>query len=100
MSDHRNAILSLIDRHFERLLAEWLANQKRNVVPGEARQAAETADLARRFLEQLRRCVGITEFDNIQAAQWQPVRELLEIFPAIVLCRASARARPRSSCSP
>ncbi len=80
MSDHRNVILSLIDRHFERLLAEWLANQKRNVVPGEARQAAETAELARRFLEQLRRCIGITEFDNIQAAPWQPARELLEDF--------------------
>jgi rsbT co-antagonist protein RsbR len=77
MSNHRNVILSLIDRHFEPLLADWLANQARNVGPGDARRAAESAELARQFLEQLRRCVA-TQFDDIQAAQWQPVRELLE----------------------
>jgi rsbT co-antagonist protein RsbR len=77
MSNHRNVILSLIDRHFEPLLAEWLASQRRDVGPGDARQAAETAELARRFLEQLRRCVA-TQSADIEAAQWQPVRELLE----------------------
>jgi rsbT co-antagonist protein RsbR len=78
MSNHRNVILSLIDRHFEPLLAEWLANQAaRSVGPGDARRTADSAELARQFLEQLRRCVA-TQLDDIQAAQWQPVRELLE----------------------
>ena len=55
MSEHRHVILSLIDQHHQRLLAEWLACQKRDARLGDAHREAETAELARRFLEQLRR---------------------------------------------
>ena len=78
MSDHHNVVLSLVDKHFERLLAEWLACQKRDARLGDARREAETAELARRFLEQLRRVAATARLDDVQAAEWQPIRELLE----------------------
>ena len=40
MSDHRNLILSLVDKHFERLLAGWLACLKRDTGLGDARREA------------------------------------------------------------
>ena len=42
------------------------------------RRAAETDELARRFLDEFRRGEEIAQFDDIQAAEWQPMRELLE----------------------
>ena len=45
---------------------------------GDADRKADTAGLARRFLEALRRGTRIAQFDDIQAAEWQLMRELLE----------------------
>jgi rsbT co-antagonist protein RsbR len=78
MSDRRNVILSLITRHHQRLLTAWLASLKRDARVGDPRRAAETAELARRFLEELRRDGEIAQVENIQTAEWQPMRELLE----------------------
>ena len=39
---------------------------------------ADTAGLARRFLEELRRGTGTAQFEDIQAAEWHLMRELLE----------------------
>ena len=78
MSDPRSIILSLITRHHQRLLTSWLASLRRDARINDRRQAAETDELARRFLEEFRRGEEIAQFEDIQAAEWQPMRELLE----------------------
>ena len=78
MNDDRNTIWSLIDKHHQRLLAEWLACQERDMRLPDADRKADTAGLARRFLEELRRGAGSAQFDDIHATEWQPMRELLE----------------------
>jgi rsbT co-antagonist protein RsbR len=78
MNDHRHPILSLIDKHRQRLLSEWLASQKRDARIGDAHREAETAELARRFLEQLCRSAAISQIDDVRAADWQPLREVLD----------------------
>jgi rsbT co-antagonist protein RsbR len=77
MSGKGNVILSLIDRHYQRLLTDWVACQKRNGTLGDAQRGTDAADLARRFLEELRRCAAVAPFDDINAAEWAPLRELL-----------------------
>lgn len=78
MSAHQNIILSLIDRHYDRLLTDWIACQQRDSRTIHAHREFETTDLAKRFLEQLQHGVAITELDNIEAPEWAPMRELLE----------------------
>ncbi|HET7883800.1 MAG TPA: STAS domain-containing protein [Acetobacteraceae bacterium] len=78
MSQHRNVILSLIDKHHQRLLTDWLACQKRDSGISDPRRDAEMQELARRFLDELRRGAQIAQFDNINAPDWQPIRNLLE----------------------
>lgn len=77
MSGNRNVILSLIDRHHQRLLTDWLACQKRDGQLGTAQRETDAADLARRFLEELRRCAAVAQIDDINGAEWTPLRELL-----------------------
>ena len=77
MSGNRNVILSLIDRHYQRLLTDWLACQKRDGQLGTAQRETDAADLARRFLEELRRCAAVAQIDDIDGAEWTPLRELL-----------------------
>jgi rsbT co-antagonist protein RsbR len=78
MSDPENIILRLIDRHYQRLLSDWLTCQRRDIRYSGAQPEAEAASLARRFLDQLRAGVGIAQLDNIEAPEWQPLREVLE----------------------
>jgi len=78
MSDHRNLIFALIDQHYQRLLTEWLACQKRDAPATNSRQEADTAELARRFLTELRRGTELAQFDNIDAPEWTPMRDLLQ----------------------
>ena len=42
MSDHRNIILSLIDRHNQRLLTDWLASRKTRNAGSATQREAET----------------------------------------------------------
>jgi rsbT co-antagonist protein RsbR len=65
-------------RHHQRLLTAWLASLRRDARINDRRQAAETDELARRFLEEFRRGEAVAQFDDIQAAEWRPMRELLE----------------------
>jgi rsbT co-antagonist protein RsbR len=78
MSDPENIILRLIDRHYQRLLSDWLTCQRQDIRYSGGQPEAEAASLARRFLDQLRAGVGIAQLDNIEAPEWQPVREVLE----------------------
>jgi rsbT co-antagonist protein RsbR len=78
MSGSQNVILSLIDRHHQRLLTAWLACLKREARRGVAQREAEITELAKRFLEQLRRGAASGRLDDIGTAEWAPMRELLE----------------------
>ena len=77
MSGNRNVILSLIDRHYQRLLTDWLARQKRDGHLGNAQRETDATELARRFLEELRRCAAAGQFEDINATEWASMRELL-----------------------
>jgi rsbT co-antagonist protein RsbR len=78
MADLQNGILSLISKHHQRLLTDWIACQKRDAPLRDTRRDAETVELARQFLEQFRGGAQIAQSDDIQAVEWQPMRELLE----------------------
>jgi rsbT co-antagonist protein RsbR len=78
MSGSQNVILSLIDRHHQRLLTAWLACLKREARRGDAQREAEITELAKRFLEQLRRGAASGRLDDVGTAEWAPMRELLE----------------------
>ncbi len=78
MSDREHVLLALIDRHFQPLLDEWLACQGGGASYGDGARGPENAELARRFLEQLRRGALIGRLDGIDAPEWQEARELLE----------------------
>ncbi len=78
MSDRENIILRLIDRHSQRLLRDWLAYQQREAKYGGTQREAETAELARRFLDQLRASARIAQFEDVETIEWRPIRELLE----------------------
>ena len=78
MSDNRSAVITLIDRHYQRLLTDWLACQKRDAKLGDAQRESEAREFARRFLEELRRCATLAQFDNLEAPECAPMRELLD----------------------
>lgn len=78
MSDSKNIVLSLIERHYQRLLADWLSYQKRDSRLRNAQREAEANDLARRFLDELLRGAAISQIDDITGAEWAPMRELLD----------------------
>ena len=78
MSDNRSIVLSLIDRHYQRLLTDWLACQKRDVKLGDARRESEEREFSRRFLEELRRCATLAQFDNLEVPECAPMRDLLD----------------------
>jgi rsbT co-antagonist protein RsbR len=78
MSGVRNVILLLIDRHYERLLTHWRTCLKRDANLRDTQRDTETNAFTERFLQQLKRGVAIAQFDDIEAAEWEPMRELLE----------------------
>jgi rsbT co-antagonist protein RsbR len=78
MSDRENIILRLIDSHSPQLLRDWLAYQQREAKYGGTQREAETAELARRFLDQLRTSAQIAQSDDVETTEWRPIRELLE----------------------
>ncbi len=78
MSDNRSVVLSLIDRHYQRLLTDWLACQKRDAKLGDAQRESEAREFARRFLEELRRSATLAQFDNLEAPECAPMRDLLD----------------------
>lgn len=78
MSDNRSVVLSLIDRHYQRLLTDWLACQKRDAKLGDAQRESEAREFARRFLEEIRRSATLAQFDNLEAPECAPMRDLLD----------------------
>ena len=79
MSSSNTAILSLIDKHFDTLLAEWLRCQQRDGVAGSTPESS-TVEPSRHFLEQLRRSTQYNQFEDITTPEWAPMRDLLDDF--------------------
>jgi rsbT co-antagonist protein RsbR len=78
MTEQNSLVLELVDRRFQQLLNDWLACQRRDAKYAGGRREAETTELARRFLEQLRHNVQVAQLEDIEAPEWQSIRELLE----------------------
>ena len=71
----------VLKQHFQWLLDEWLARQKRDgfLRSGQAGEA-ELADQSRQFVRELGKGAETGRFDDINASQWAPIRGLLEPF--------------------
>jgi rsbT co-antagonist protein RsbR len=79
MADNQSLILTLIDKNQAALLDDWLDCMARGSPSGGSlRRDGETPEQAKRFLEQLRRCARNQRFEDINAGDWAPMRELLE----------------------
>ncbi|HUN39682.1 MAG TPA: STAS domain-containing protein [Acetobacteraceae bacterium] len=79
MAETQSLILTLIDRHQSTVLDDWLDCMARSSPSGAAlRRDGETPEQAKRFLEQLRRSARNDQYADINAADWAPMRELLE----------------------
>jgi rsbT co-antagonist protein RsbR len=78
MSDNNIVMAALVEKHEQALLNGWLVAQKRH---GGLR-AADPAmiEVARQFLEQLRRAMATGQMDDTASQQWAPMRDLLEDF--------------------
>jgi rsbT co-antagonist protein RsbR len=75
--DRRSVIAELLDRHEKDLLAAWMDRQLQSVTT--RRDLIDEATLreqSRQFLRLLREAVA-TGSDDLQAASWEPMRELL-----------------------
>jgi rsbT co-antagonist protein RsbR len=80
MPDSNASIAALVEKHQQALLKDWLTAQKRDGRSRDAGTDAATADLARQFLEQLRRGAAGGQFDDITGPDWAAMREVLEDF--------------------
>ena len=79
MTDYQNLILSVIEEQHPQLLADWLSALTRAVRPGAAlHRDHDTAEQAKRFVEQLRSGIRNGKIDDISTRDWAPMRELLE----------------------
>jgi rsbT co-antagonist protein RsbR len=80
MASNETVIAALIAKHQQTLLSGWLAGQKRDGRSRDAGTDAATTDLARQFLERLRSGAATGQVDDVMAAEWAPMRDLLEDF--------------------
>jgi rsbT co-antagonist protein RsbR len=78
MSANRNVILSLIDRHFQSLLAGWQASLARDTGIGSPQRGTDAAEFATRFLAELRQYLATGQLDDIRTTEWTPLRNLLD----------------------
>jgi rsbT co-antagonist protein RsbR len=80
MANDETVIAALIAKHQQTLLSGWLAGQKRDGRSRDVGNDAATTDLARQFLERLRSGAATGQLDDTMAAEWAPMRDLLEDF--------------------
>jgi rsbT co-antagonist protein RsbR len=78
MPNNDTVIATLIGKHQQTLLSEWLTVHKRDGRAHHATVHAAASDLGRDFLDQLRRGAATGELDDIAIPEWAPMRELLE----------------------
>jgi rsbT co-antagonist protein RsbR len=71
---------ALVEKHQQALLKDWLAAQKRDGTSRDPAADASAADLARQFLDHLRKGAASGRFDDVSAPEWASMREVLEDF--------------------
>lgn len=75
----QTVIPALIERHHERILADWQVCQKREGALGNGQiTEAQLADQTERFLTAFRRGVASGTFDNLSGPEWDATRALLD----------------------
>jgi rsbT co-antagonist protein RsbR len=75
----QTAIPALIERYHERILADWLACQKREGALGRGQIGeGQLADQSKRFLTELRQGVSAGTFDDLSSPEWDSTRTLLD----------------------
>jgi rsbT co-antagonist protein RsbR len=75
----QTVIPALIERHHERLLAEWVACQKREGALGRGQLSeGQLADQSKRFLTELRQGAASGALDDLSAPEWDSARTLLD----------------------
>lgn len=77
MQDNKSVILTLIDKHHDALLAEWITSQ-RSATRGRLQRDTNTQDQSRQFLHELRHAAMRARSDDIAGPDWAPVCDLLE----------------------
>ncbi len=72
-------IPALIERHHERILADWTACQKREGVTARGQiSEAQLAGQSKRFLTELRQGAASGTFDDLSGPEWDATRALLD----------------------
>jgi rsbT co-antagonist protein RsbR len=79
MPNDNLVIAAVIEKYHQALLQGWLAAQQRAGARDSATDVA-SAELSRRFLDQLRTGTAAGQFDDINAPEWAGMRDLLEDF--------------------
>src|ERR1700722_11505366 len=74
------AFATLVEKHQKTLLKDWLAAQKRDGTSRDPGADPASADLARQFLDRLRKGAAGGRFDDITGPDWAPMLEVLEDF--------------------
>lgn len=77
--DRIDILFPLIENNRDRLLAEWIACQRRDGALGASRESQDqTLDQARRFLAEFRTGETFADADDIVVADWPGMQALLE----------------------
>jgi rsbT co-antagonist protein RsbR len=72
-------ISSIIDKHHQKLLTDWIERQRREGSRGTGRlDEREVTDHSRRFLSELRKGSEKAALDDITTPEWQSTREILD----------------------
>ena len=96
----KDLISGLIEKCGDRLLDEWLGQQRS--VPGLRGgpiSESELGEQSRRFLAAFRHGIEDGGLDDISGPGWTDARSLLDELSASRARRVSPRPRPRRSCS-
>jgi len=75
--ERQTVIPTLIEKHHQKLLAEWLTAQKSDVVLRGKTDEAALGDQSKRFLAELRTGAQSGDFDDVSAPEWSGVRDIL-----------------------
>jgi rsbT co-antagonist protein RsbR len=71
-------IPNLIEKHYQSLMSDWLACQKREGAIGGQISDDDLAEQSRRLLTELRQGVAAGHFDDLSGPEWDSTRSLLD----------------------
>ena len=78
-NQRKSAISSLIERHHQRILDEWIAQMRTaGVLSADAGEGGDTRAQAERFLAELRKAAERGQIEDLDTPEWAATRELLD----------------------